>query len=81
MSTHNYTVLAAEGGGSLVFVVVGLAVVLGLLAMFISGRRRTARRTSPTRPSHTARSPHGEAQRGITWQTPADDPEQGHPHP
>ncbi|MEU3739969.1 DUF6479 family protein [Streptomyces sp. NPDC032198] len=80
MQTHRQTVLALEGGGSLIFLIVGIAVVAGLLAMFISGRRRAARRTEPTAPSHRT-PPSGEAQRGETWQTPDDDPEQGHPHP
>ncbi|MGW6059054.1 DUF6479 family protein [Streptomyces sp. NPDC055189] len=81
MQTHSYTVLAVEGGGSLVFIVVGLIVVIGLLAMFISGRRRAARRTEPTKPAQAAAPVSGEAQRGTTWQTPDDDPDQGHPHP
>lgn len=80
MQTHSQTVLAVEGGGSLIFLIVGVVVVAGLLAMFISGRRRAARRTEPTTSPHrTPRS--GEAQRGDTWQTPDDDPEQGHPRP
>ncbi|MEV6757498.1 DUF6479 family protein [Streptomyces sp. NPDC051214] len=81
MRTHSYTVLAVEGGGSLIFIIVGLAVVIGLLAMFVSGRRRAARRTEPTTPPHNVDPPSGEAQRGTTWQTPDDDPDQGHPHP
>lgn len=81
MHTHSYTVLAVEGGGSLIFIIVGFAVVIGLLAMFVSGRRRAARRTEPTTPPQGANPPHGEAQRGTTWQTPDDDPDQGHPHP
>ncbi|MFJ9038858.1 DUF6479 family protein [Streptomyces sp. NPDC102406] len=81
MHTHSHIVLAAEGGGSLVFLVVGVVVVLGLLAMFVSGRRRAARRTEPSRPAPGARPGSDEAQRGTTWQTPDDDPDQGHPHP
>ncbi|MFH8484998.1 DUF6479 family protein [Streptomyces longisporoflavus] len=80
MHTLRYSVLALEGGGSLIFPIVGLAVVLGLLAMFVSGRRRAARRTQPSKPAHTPKPASGEAQRGTTWQTPDDDPEQGHPH-
>ncbi|GGV26356.1 hypothetical protein GCM10010277_07910 [Streptomyces longisporoflavus] len=79
MQTHSYTVLAVEGGGSLVFVVVGLVVVIGLLAMFVSGRRRAARRR-PSTPAPPATPASGEAQRGTTWQTPDDDPAQGRPH-
>ncbi|MEU3743460.1 MULTISPECIES: DUF6479 family protein [unclassified Streptomyces] len=81
MRTHSYTVLAIEGGGSLVFIIVGVAVVLGLLAMFVSGRRRAARETQPTTPAPGEEPASGEAQRGTTWQTPDDDPDQGHPHP
>ncbi|MEU6394070.1 DUF6479 family protein [Streptomyces sp. NPDC046939] len=80
MHTHSQIVLAAEGGGSLVFIVVGLVVVLGLLAMFITGRRRAARRTQPSRPAPGTPAEGAEAQRGTTWQTPGDDPDQGHPH-
>ncbi|MEU6676379.1 hypothetical protein [Streptomyces sp. NPDC046925] len=80
MQTHSYTVLAVEGGGSLVFILVGVAVVIGLLAMFVSGRRRAARRR-PSTPARHATPASGEAQRGTTWQTPDDDPDQGHPHP
>ncbi|MFC8124813.1 DUF6479 family protein [Streptomyces sp. NPDC057302] len=81
MHTHSYTVLAVEGGGSLIFMVVGIVVVLGLLAMFVSGRRRAARRTGPTTPARRTDQVSGEGQRGTTWQTPDDDPDQGHPHP
>ncbi|WP_371525337.1 DUF6479 family protein [Streptomyces sp. NBC_01283] len=81
MRTHSYTVLAVEGGGSLVFIIVGVAVVLGLLAMFVSGRRRAARGTQPTTPAPGEEPASGESQRGTTWQTPDDDPDQGHPHP
>jgi hypothetical protein len=81
MHTHSHIVLAAGGGGSLVFIVVGVVVVVGLLAMFVSGRRRAARRTEPTRPAPGADLGSDDAQRGTAWQTPDDDPEQGHPHP
>ncbi|MFB7418273.1 DUF6479 family protein [Streptomyces sp. NPDC056210] len=76
MHTHRSTVLAVEGGSSLLFIIVGIIVVLGLLAMFVGGRRRAARRTEPTTPALGSE----EAQHGTTWQTPDDDPEQGHPH-
>ncbi|MGW6273959.1 MULTISPECIES: hypothetical protein [Streptomyces] len=81
MRNHSYTVLAVEGGGSLIFIIVGVAVVVGLLTMFISGRRRAARRTEPTKTALGNMPADGEAQRGTTWQTPDDDPDQGHPHP
>ncbi|MEU6003811.1 DUF6479 family protein [Streptomyces sp. NPDC047197] len=81
MHTHSHTVLAVEGGGSLIFIIVGIAVVVGLLIMFVSGRRRAARGTEPTKPAQGAEPASGEAQRGTTWQTPDDDPDQGHPHP
>ncbi|MFF1595557.1 DUF6479 family protein [Streptomyces sp. NPDC058286] len=80
MHTHSSTVLAIEGGSSLLFLIVGIVVVLGLLAMFVSGRRRAARRTGPTTPAPGTDPGSEEAQHGTTWQTPDDDPEQGHRH-
>ncbi|WP_436840259.1 hypothetical protein [Streptomyces flavofungini] len=53
--------------------------VLGLLAMFVAGRRRAARRTRST-PAHGGRPPGAEIPRGDTWQSPDDDPDQGDPH-
>ncbi|MFJ8825166.1 DUF6479 family protein [Streptomyces sp. NPDC102467] len=81
MHTHSHYVLAAAGGSSLIFVVVGIVVVLGLIAMVVFGRRRTARRTQATTPAPGEQPVRAEAQRGTTWQTPDDDPEQGHPRP
>ncbi|MGW6062023.1 DUF6479 family protein [Streptomyces sp. NPDC055189] len=80
MHTHSQTVLAASAGSSLIMVVVGVVVVLGLLAMFVSGRRRAARRTQSSTPAHGAGPVSGEAQHGTTWQTPDDDADQGRPH-
>ncbi|MFC9617421.1 MULTISPECIES: DUF6479 family protein [unclassified Streptomyces] len=80
MHTHGSTVLAVEGGSSLLFLIVGIIVVLGLLAMFVSGRRRAARRTEPSTPAPGTAPGSEEAQHGTTWQTRDDDPEQGHPH-
>ncbi|MEV1026269.1 DUF6479 family protein [Streptomyces sp. NPDC050264] len=81
MHTHSHYVLAAAGGSSLIFVVVGIVVVLGLIAMVVFGRRRTARRTETTAPAPGEHQVRAEAQRGTTWQTPDDDPDQGNPHP
>lgn len=81
MRTHSHTVLAASGGASLALIVVGVVVVVGLIAMFVAGRRRAARRTQSSTPAHGATPTGGEAQRGDTWQTPDDDPDQGSPHP
>ncbi|MBJ3811722.1 DUF6479 family protein [Streptomyces flavofungini] len=80
MHTHSNIVLAASSGASLALILVGVVVVLGLIAMFIAGRRRAARRTRSSTPAHGAGPASGEAQRGDTWQAPDDDPEQGNPH-
>ncbi|WP_405652202.1 DUF6479 family protein [Streptomyces sp. RK9] len=79
MRADSHTVLAASSGASLVLIIVGVVVVVGLLAMFVAGRRRAARRTRST-PAPGTMPPGGEAQRGETWQTPDDDPDQGNPH-
>ncbi|WJV50536.1 DUF6479 family protein [Streptomyces flavofungini] len=79
MHPHSHSVLAASGSTSLALIIVGIVVVLGLLAMFVAGRRRAARRTRST-PAHGGRPPGAETQRGDTWQTPDDDPDQGNPH-
>lgn len=81
MHTHSNVVLAASSGTSLVLVVVGVVVVVGLIAMVVAGRRRAARSTGPSTPAGNADAVPGEVQRGTTWQTPDDDPDQGHPHP
>ncbi|MEU6679828.1 DUF6479 family protein [Streptomyces sp. NPDC046925] len=80
MHTHSHTVLAASTGTSLIMVVIGVVVVLGLLAMFVSGRRRAARRTQRSTPAPGVGHVSGEAQHGTTWQTPDDDTDHGHPH-
>ncbi|KUF13563.1 DUF6479 family protein [Streptomyces silvensis] len=81
MQTHSHIVLAASGGASLALVLVGVVVVAGLIAMFVAGRRRAAHRTRSTTPAHGGDPAGGEAQRGTSWQTPDDDPEQGNPRP
>ncbi|RII20444.1 hypothetical protein DSC45_04390 [Streptomyces sp. YIM 130001] len=81
---HTYssaTVLAASGAASLIIVLVGVVVVLGLIAMFAAGRRRDARRAERSTNADGTDPVSGEAQRGTTWQTPDDDPDQGNPHP
>ncbi|MFJ4716592.1 DUF6479 family protein [Streptomyces sp. NPDC088785] len=81
MHTHNLAaVLALSVGPTLLIAVVGVVVVLGLIVMFLAGRRRTARRTSPTTPGAVPGPVSDEAQRGTGWQTPDDDPDQGNPH-
>ncbi|WJV51114.1 DUF6479 family protein [Streptomyces flavofungini] len=71
--------MAASGSTSPALIIVGIVVVLGLLAMFVAGRRRAARRTRST-PAHGGRPPGAEIPRGDTWQSPDDDPDQGDPH-
>ncbi|MEV8320919.1 DUF6479 family protein [Streptomyces sp. NPDC059900] len=78
--SHSHTVLAASAGTSLIMIVVGVVVVLGLLAMFITGRRRAARQTQRSTPAPGVGAVNGEAQHGTTWQTPDDDADQGRPH-
>ncbi|NEB74649.1 hypothetical protein G3I40_05295 [Streptomyces sp. SID14478] len=83
MHTHSSAaVLAASTGPALLLIIVGIVIVLGLITMFSLGRRRAARRKLPTTP--TPGNPTGslsdEAQHGTGWQTPDDDPDQGHPH-
>ncbi|MEU6125236.1 DUF6479 family protein [Streptomyces sp. NPDC047123] len=81
MQTHSNTVvLAASGTTSLLLVIVGVVVVAGLLAMFVVGRRRSARHSATSTPVPKAGLPDEAPQRGVGWQTPDDDPEQGHPH-
>ncbi|MER5950277.1 hypothetical protein ABT127_29945 [Streptomyces sp. NPDC001904] len=49
--------------------------------MFFTGRRRDAHRQLPTPNAQSTTGPvRDEAQHGTGWQTPDDDPEQGHPH-
>ncbi|MER6678244.1 DUF6479 family protein [Streptomyces sp. NPDC000983] len=80
MITESLMPLAASSTGSLWLITAGIVVVAALLAAFIVGSRRAARRRVPTpsaRPQTpgTTRAP----QSGDGWQTPAADPEQGHP--
>lgn len=75
--------MAATSTGPLWLIVAGVVVVAGLLAAFLIGSRRTARRqisTAVPHPTQTAAPAADPARRGEGWQTPEDDPEQGHPH-
>lgn len=78
------TSLAASSTGSLWLIVAGVVIVAGLLAAFIVGSRRSARRRISTSVQDPAQVPRGgtadPAQRGDGWQTPDDDPDQGNPH-
>ncbi|GGR98196.1 hypothetical protein GCM10010252_41140 [Streptomyces aureoverticillatus] len=77
------TQLAASGSSALWLVVIGVILVAVLLAAFAYGRRRAAARRTPSTPGPDPR--HGpsqsQAQRGETWQTIDDDPDQGNPRP
>jgi hypothetical protein len=72
--------IAASSGTSLLLIIVGVVIVLALIAAFYFGSRRTTdsaehvERVDPDAES-------GGAQRGETWQTRDDDPDQGNPHP
>ncbi|WP_353940657.1 DUF6479 family protein [Streptomyces sp. HUAS MG91] len=80
MHTHSAHVLAASGGPGVILVVVGVLIVLGLVIAFVAGRRRTARRAGISTPPAHPGPIDDQAQRGTGWQTPNDDPAQGHPH-
>ncbi|CAM5238116.1 hypothetical protein GCM10010329_45900 [Streptomyces spiroverticillatus] len=76
-------ILAAEGGPSLLLIVVGVVVVLFLLGAFLLGSRRAGRKKPsevPGRGAGAGQPPSGGSQRGETWQTIDDDPDQGNPH-
>ncbi|MFE2378774.1 hypothetical protein [Streptomyces sp. NPDC059398] len=75
------TSLALTPSSSLGLIAVGVLVVVILIAAVVIGSRRTARATTSAeahaRTEGRARDAH---QRGETWQTIDDDPEQGNPH-
>ncbi|MFJ9342261.1 DUF6479 family protein [Streptomyces sp. NPDC101733] len=72
-----FNVLAAEKEtGPLLLIIVGVVVAALLLAGFWWGSRRAARRRKPP-----VEPLQGTQPRQDSWQTPQDDPEQGHPHP
>jgi Flp pilus assembly protein TadB len=72
--------IAASSGTSLLLIIVGAVIVIALIAAFYYGSRRTARSAQDVkRVEPDAES--GGAQRGETWQTIDDDPDQGNPHP
>ncbi|MFD8735963.1 DUF6479 family protein [Streptomyces sp. NPDC059618] len=77
------TVLALSSTGALWLTVAGVAVVAVLIAAFVVGGRRVARRevsTPAPRRAEAHRALADPARRGEGWSTPDDDPEQGHPH-
>ncbi|MFJ1896235.1 hypothetical protein [Streptomyces sp. NPDC088115] len=78
----NFSVLSADVSPSLAALVpVGLLVVVALIAAVIVGSRRNARQrlTADTHARPAAGERDGQ-QRGQTWQTIDDDPDQGNPH-
>lgn len=76
------TQLAASASPALWLVLVGVIVVALLLGAFVYGKRRAAARRAPTTPPHPDPRHRGaQAQRGETWQTIDDDPDQGNPRP
>ncbi|MFD8565549.1 DUF6479 family protein [Streptomyces sp. NPDC057694] len=74
-------VLAASLSPGLILVAVGVVIVVALVLAFVVGRRRTARRTEISTPPVQPGPTEDPARRGTGWQTPDDDPDQGHPHP
>ncbi|MYT74941.1 MULTISPECIES: hypothetical protein [unclassified Streptomyces] len=81
MHTHGSHVLAASSGPGLILIGVGVVIVLALVLTFALGRRRTTRRSEITTPPVPPGPTGDHARRGSGWQTPHDDPDQGHPHP
>ncbi|MER6212402.1 DUF6479 family protein [Streptomyces sp. NPDC001642] len=83
MITKAQFTMAASSSGPLWLIVAGVVVVAGLLAAFLVGSRRAARRrisAAAPHPTQTAAPAADPSRRGDGWQTPEDDPEQGHPH-
>ncbi|MCX4993302.1 MULTISPECIES: DUF6479 family protein [unclassified Streptomyces] len=82
MIDEAHTILAVSSAGALWLMVAGVAVVAVLIAAFVIGSRRSARRRVST-PAPKAAQVRQEvadpARRGEGWSTPDDDPEQGHP--
>ncbi|MEY2244530.1 DUF6479 family protein [Streptomyces sp. BF23-18] len=76
------TMLAVSSAGALWLTAAGVAVVAVLIAAFVVGGRRAARRkvSTPGPGAEQARRVLADpAQRGEGWSTPDDDPEQGRP--
>ncbi|MET9535122.1 MULTISPECIES: DUF6479 family protein [unclassified Streptomyces] len=74
-------VLAATPVSSLALIAVGVVVVVVLIAAVVVGSRRTARaRRAADVPARTREGAGDADQRGETWQTIDDDPDQGNPH-
>ncbi|MER5472590.1 DUF6479 family protein [Streptomyces sp. NPDC002935] len=83
MIDEAHTILAVSSAGALWLAVAGVAVVAILVAAFVVGSRRAARRkisTSAPGAAQARRDLADPARRGAGWSTPDDDPEQGHPH-
>ncbi|MFD3517644.1 DUF6479 family protein [Streptomyces sp. NPDC058657] len=77
---NTFTYLAAEGGPPLLLIVVGVVLVLLLLGAFVYGSRRARRKPQTNRIDPDVEFGDGGRQRGKTWQTIDDDPDQGSPH-
>ncbi|MFF7159720.1 hypothetical protein [Streptomyces sp. NPDC008139] len=71
--------LATGLNSSGLFILAALVVAAVLLGGFWYGSRRLRSRRSPGPPTHLDPTATGEAQRGQSWQTIDDDPEQGAP--
>ncbi|MFF3614829.1 DUF6479 family protein [Streptomyces sp. NPDC002580] len=85
--THSaYTYLAVSSQGALWLIVAGVAVAALLIAAFVIGTRRAARRSgsTPVPGDATVRQAQKDLadppRSGEGWSTPDADPEQGHPH-
>ncbi|MFJ6697418.1 hypothetical protein ACIQM4_15285 [Streptomyces sp. NPDC091272] len=73
--------LAVEGGPPLVLITVGVVLVVLLVGAFAYGSRRSARKQQISRiDTDHVEFGDGGHQRGKTWQTIDDDPDQGAPH-
>ncbi|MET9902864.1 DUF6479 family protein [Streptomyces sp. NPDC006446] len=83
MIDEAHTILAVSSAGALGLIAAGVAVVAVLIAAFVVGSRRSARRrvsTPAPKVAQVRQEVADPARRGEGWSTPDDDPEQGHPH-
>ncbi|MER5884892.1 DUF6479 family protein [Streptomyces sp. NPDC001941] len=79
LGSHGQLELASSSSTSLWLIVIGVVVVVALLAAFVYGSRRTRQRAArDVRADPAAGS--APDQRGKSWQTIDDDPDQGNPH-
>lgn len=75
-----FSVASSGSSGSLLILLAASIVAVVLVGGFWYGSRRTRFRRSPAPAAHPDPVASGPAQRGQTWQTIDDDPEQGAPH-